>query len=64
MGLSFTHLLIVLVIVILLFGTSKLPEFGSGIGKAIKGFKRAMSEPEEIDVSAKKKDEPPTPPKQ
>jgi len=48
----------------LLFGTSKLPEFGSGIGKAIKGFKRAMSEPEEIDVSAKKKDEPPTPPKQ
>jgi sec-independent protein translocase protein TatA len=42
-----THLIIILVIVLIIFGPGKLPELGSTIGKAIKGFKKAMDEPEE-----------------
>ena len=38
-------------IVVLLFGTRKLPELGSGLGKAISNFKRAYKENAEIDVT-------------
>ena len=41
------HLIIILIIVLIIFGPGKLPELGSSIGKAIKGFKKAMAEPEE-----------------
>ena len=41
------HLLVILVIVLIVFGPGKLPELGSSIGKAIKGFKRSMAEPED-----------------
>jgi len=41
------HLLIILVIVLIIFGPGKLPEVGSSIGKAIRGFKKAMAEPDE-----------------
>ena len=41
------HLLVILVIVLIIFGPGKLPELGSSLGRAIKGFKKAMSEPEE-----------------
>ena len=34
------HLLVILVIVLIIFGPGKLPELGSSIGKAIKGFKK------------------------
>lgn len=47
MGLSFWHLVVVLVIVMLLFGTKRLGNIGSDLGNAIKGFKKAMSEDEE-----------------
>ena len=40
------HLLVLLVIVLIIFGPGKLPELGSSIGKAIRGFKKAMAEPE------------------
>jgi len=42
------HLLVILVIVLIIFGPGKLPELGSSIGKAIKGFKRSMGEREHI----------------
>jgi len=42
-----THLIIILVIVLIIFGPGKLPELGSSIGKAIRGFKKAMAEPDE-----------------
>lgn len=51
---SVTHLLVVLVVVMVLFGTKKLPEIGAGLGKAIKNFKQAATEPDEIDISGKK----------
>lgn len=53
-GLGVQELLIVLVIILVLFGASRLPEIGRGIGQAIKNFKRATSEPDEIDVTPKK----------
>jgi len=36
------HLLIMLVVVLIIFGPGKLPELGGSIGKAIRGFKKAM----------------------
>jgi sec-independent protein translocase protein TatA len=38
-----------------LFGANRLPEIGKGIGSAIRNFKKATSEPDEIDVTPKKK---------
>ena len=52
-GIGIPELLIILVIVLVIFGANKLPEIGSGMGRAIKNFKKATSEPEEIDVTAK-----------
>ena len=40
--LSPTHLVIILVIVLILFGPGKLPELGKGLGKGIREFKDAM----------------------
>jgi sec-independent protein translocase protein TatA len=37
-----THLLLILLICMVLFGGKKLPELGKGLGEAIKGFKSAM----------------------
>ena len=41
------ELIIILVIALIFFGPGKLPELGSSIGKAIKGFKKAMAEPDD-----------------
>lgn len=45
-GISLWQLLIVLLIVVLLFGTNKLRSLGSDLGNAIKNFKRSMQEGE------------------
>ena len=59
-GLGFPELIIILVIVLVLFGATKLPEIGGSMGKAIKNFKKATSEPDEIDITpGKSKDETP-----
>ncbi len=52
-GIGIPELLIILVIVLVIFGANKLPEIGSGMGRAIKNFKKATNEPEEIDVTPK-----------
>ena len=46
-SLGLPELIIIGVIALLIFGPKKLPELGSGLGKAIRDFKGAMSEPEE-----------------
>lgn len=51
---SITHLLVVLVVAMVLFGAKKLPEIGAGLGKAIKNFKQAATEPDEIDITSQK----------
>ena len=48
MSFGITELVIVLVIVLLLFGTTKLKSLGSDLGSAIKGFRTAVSDEEEI----------------
>jgi sec-independent protein translocase protein TatA len=54
MGLSIWQLLIILVIVMVLFGTKRLTSIGSDLGKAIKGFKQSMHEGEEEGQGEKK----------
>jgi sec-independent protein translocase protein TatA len=53
-GLGLPEIIIILVMVLIVFGVGKLPGIGSGLGKAIRGFKKGMSEPSEIDVTQKK----------
>ena len=44
MGLSTTHLIIFLVIIVVIFGTKKLRNIGSDLGGAVKGFKDGMKD--------------------
>ena len=46
MSFGVTELIIILVIVLLLFGTTKLKSIGSDLGSAIKGFRNAVSDDE------------------
>jgi sec-independent protein translocase protein TatA len=43
-GLHIWHLLIILIIVIMLFGTKRLSTLGSDLGDMVKGFRKSMSE--------------------
>jgi sec-independent protein translocase protein TatA len=53
-GLGTQELIIILIIIVVLFGATRLPQIGSGIGQAIKNFKKSVHEGEEIDVTPKK----------
>lgn len=52
-GIGTQEILVILVVVLVIFGANKLPEIGGGLGKAIRNFKRASSEPDEIDITPK-----------
>ena len=54
MGLSVTHLLVVLVIVMVVFGTKRLRNIGNDLGEAIKGFRAAIKEGDEDKSAANK----------
>ncbi len=53
-GLGTQELIIILIIIIVLFGATRLPQIGSGIGQAIRNFKKSVREGEEIDVTPDK----------
>jgi sec-independent protein translocase protein TatA len=53
-GISIWQLLIILVIVLLIFGTKRLTGLGSDLGNAIKGFKSAMKDGEEDSAEPEK----------
>lgn len=53
-----TELILILIVVLVLFGSKKLPEIGSGLGRAIRNFKRATTEPSEVDITPKAEKEP------
>ena len=53
-GIGTTELLIILGILVVLFGARRLPELGSGVGKAIRNFKAGISGKDEVDVTPKK----------
>jgi sec-independent protein translocase protein TatA len=50
---GFGELILILVIVTVVFGATKLPQLGDGLGRAIKNFKRAVTSQNEIDVTPK-----------
>jgi sec-independent protein translocase protein TatA len=60
-GLSLTHILLFLVILLLLFGAKRLPEIGGALGKSIGEFKRSMRDIN-TDVNAPTPPAPPAPP--
>jgi len=49
---SIWHWLVVLLIVVMVFGTKKLKNLGSDLGGAVKGFKDGMKEAQSGDVPA------------
>lgn len=49
MGIGFKELLIILAIALLIFGAKRLKTIGSDLGGAIKGFKKAMDEGEDLE---------------
>jgi sec-independent protein translocase protein TatA len=53
-GISIWQLLIILVIVLLIFGTKRLTGLGSDLGNAIKGFRSAMKDGEEGSADPEK----------
>jgi sec-independent protein translocase protein TatA len=54
MNLGFGELLLIFIVILLIFGASKLPQLGDALGKGIKNFKRSVSGDDEIDVTPKK----------
>jgi sec-independent protein translocase protein TatA len=56
-GMGFGELVLILLIVVVVFGATKLPQLGDGLGKAIKNFKRSVNSQSEIDVSPDQKPE-------
>lgn len=48
-GISIWQLLIVLLIVVMIFGTKRLKDIGQDLGGAVKGFKKAMGDAEKDD---------------
>jgi sec-independent protein translocase protein TatA len=54
-NLGMGELLIVLVIVLLVFGASRLPQIGEGLGKAVRNLKRGLTTDDDIDVTPKDK---------
>lgn len=54
-GLGLGELVVILGICVLLFGASRLPQIGKGMGEGIKNFREAFKKPAEIDVTPEKK---------
>jgi sec-independent protein translocase protein TatA len=56
-GLRLPELLLILVVLLVLFGGSKLPQLGAGLGQGLRSFKKAFS-----DATGDDEPEPPAPP--
>ncbi len=52
-GLGVGELLVILVIVLVLF-SRRLPDLGEGLGKSVRKFRKAVNDSDEIDVTPKK----------
>jgi sec-independent protein translocase protein TatA len=55
LGLGMQELIIIMVIALLVFGAGKLPEVATGLGKSIRGFKKAIREPDKETDNQKDK---------
>ncbi len=49
-----THLIVLLLVILIIFGPSRLGDVGGALGKGIRDFKRAINEPETIPAPAAK----------
>jgi len=58
-NLGFGELLLIFLVVLLVFGASKVPQLGDALGRGIRNFKRSMSGDDAIDVTPKKIEEGP-----
>jgi sec-independent protein translocase protein TatA len=52
-GLGIGELMVILLILIVVFGAGKLGDVGGDLGRAIRNFRKAMNEPDAIDVTPK-----------
>ncbi len=58
MGIGMRELIIILLVVLVIFGTKKLRTIGSDLGSAVRGFKKSMNDGESEDLTKQlKKDE-------
>jgi sec-independent protein translocase protein TatA len=55
-GLGHWELIIILVIILIIFGAGKLPEIGGGMGKAIRNFKKGVTDTEKTDTKVASED--------
>lgn len=57
LGLSPLEIGVILLVVVLLFGTRRLPELGSGLGEAIANFKKTLRSGNALDVTPETKEQ-------
>ena len=50
-GIGLQELVVILLIALVIFGPAKLPQIGSGLGKAIRDFKKAVSDEDPEDAT-------------
>ncbi len=55
-GLGVPELILILLAVLLLFGSSKLPALGKGLGESVRSFRRALREPKPEDATPAKEE--------
>ncbi len=60
-GLGFGELLLIAVVLFLLFGASKLPQLGQGLGESVKSFRKAFKEVQGNGTSSPSPKDPPAP---
>lgn len=54
-NLGMGELIIIMLIVLLVFGASRLPQLGESLGKAVRGLKRGLNTDDDIEVSPTEK---------
>ena len=56
-GLGVPELIIILLIIVVIFGAKKLPEIGSGLGKGITNFKKAVKDTDRLESKSSSDDD-------
>ncbi len=51
------QLLLILLVILIVFGASKLPELGRGLGEGIRNFKKSLSEEDKKELEGKKEEQ-------
>jgi sec-independent protein translocase protein TatA len=49
-NIGLSELIVILMILLLVFGASRLPQIGESLGRTVRGFKRGMSNDEKIEI--------------